>query len=139
MCVLTITIFFSSAKEGRIYFPQDELKLAGVTEEDIFSGIVTNKWRNLMKGQVKRARMLLDQGAESINELSTDVRFALWATVLTYRQDLELVEARDYDVFTRKAMSGKARRLATLPVAYAKSLGFDPFSYLQSNARAFAK
>jgi len=40
--------WFFSARRGRVYLPQDELAQAGLSDEDIFNGVVTNRWRNFM-------------------------------------------------------------------------------------------
>ncbi|GFZ02546.1 similar to PHYTOENE SYNTHASE [Actinidia rufa] len=112
------------ARMGRIYIPRDELLQAGLSEEDVFRGEVTDKWRKFMKGQIKRAREYLDEGAQIITELHGDVRCALWTTMLMYRQHLDMIEANDYNNFTKKVSVGNARKFATLMVAYGKSIGW---------------
>jgi Squalene/phytoene synthase len=64
-----------SARRGRIYLPLDELAQAGLTEEDIFAGKVTDRWRNFMKGQIKRARMFYDEADRGIFELNPASRW----------------------------------------------------------------
>ncbi|WOH03582.1 hypothetical protein DCAR_0622981 [Daucus carota subsp. sativus] len=98
------------ARRGRIYLPQEELKLAGITPEYIFKGKVTDKWRSFMKGQIKRARMFFDE-AEKV-----------WASLLLYKQILDAIEANDYDNFTKRAYVGKAKKLVSLPLAYSRAL-----------------
>jgi len=58
-----------SAGRGRIYLPQDELAQAGLSDDDIFVGKVTDKWRNFMKNQIKRARMFFDEAEKGVTEL----------------------------------------------------------------------
>ena len=41
--------------------PQDELAEAELSDEDIFKGVVTDKWRKFMKRQIKRARMFFEE------------------------------------------------------------------------------
>lgn len=55
--------------------PQDELTQAGISDEDIFAGKVTDKWRNFMKKQIKRARMFFDEAEEGVSELSSASRW----------------------------------------------------------------
>lgn len=64
-----------SARRGRIYLPQDELAQAGISEEDIFAGKVTDKWRNFMKKQIKRARKFFDDAEIGVKELSPASRW----------------------------------------------------------------
>ncbi|KAK6266994.1 hypothetical protein QUC31_017831 [Theobroma cacao] len=110
------------AQRGRIYLPQDELAQAGLSDEDIFAGKVTDKWRNFMKKQIKRARMFFDEAEKGVAELSASSRWPVWASLLLYRQILDEIEANDYNNFTKRAYVSKAKKLVALPVAYAKSL-----------------
>ncbi|KAK1309218.1 hypothetical protein QJS10_CPA09g00931 [Acorus calamus] len=110
------------ARRGRIYLPHDELKLAGILEDDIFRGIVTDKWRNFMKGQIKRARMFFDEAEKGVIELNSASRWPVWASLVLYRQILDAIEANDYNNFTKRAYVGKAKKLLSFPVAYARVL-----------------
>jgi 15-cis-phytoene synthase len=66
---------FFSARRGRVYLPQDELAQAGLSDEDIFNGVVTNRWRNFMKQQIKRARMFFEEAERGVTELSQASRW----------------------------------------------------------------
>ncbi|KAG8373535.1 hypothetical protein BUALT_Bualt11G0034700 [Buddleja alternifolia] len=110
------------ARRGRIYLPQDELAQAGLSEEDIFAGKVTDKWRNFMKKQIKRARKFFDDAENGVTELSSASRWPVWASLLLYRQILDEIEANDYNNFTRRAYVSKPKKILALPMAYAKSL-----------------
>lgn len=142
-----------SARRGRVYLPQDELAQAGLSDEDIFAGRVTDKWRNFMKMQLKRARMFFDEAEKGVTELSAASRwpvsvyktlsrkftvylfvldlfqpedlaamFQVWASLLLYRRILDEIEANDYNNFTKRAYVGKVKKIAALPLAYAKSV-----------------
>ncbi|XP_077244480.1 phytoene synthase 2, chloroplastic-like isoform X2 [Tasmannia lanceolata] len=110
------------ARRGRIYLPQDELAQAGLTEDDIFQGKVTDKWRNFMKSQIKRARMFFDEAEKGVLELNSASRWPVWASLLLYQRILDSIEANDYNNFTKRAYVGKASKLLSLPMAYAISL-----------------
>ncbi|WVZ78373.1 hypothetical protein U9M48_026095 [Paspalum notatum var. saurae] len=109
-------------ERGRIYLPQDELAQAGLSDEDIFNGVVTNRWRSFMKMQIKRARMFFEEAERGVTELSQASRWPVWASLLLYRQILDEIEANDYNNFTKRAYVGKGKKLLALPVAYGKSL-----------------
>ncbi|KAJ4781084.1 Phytoene synthase [Rhynchospora pubera] len=109
------------ARRGRIYLPLDELAQAGLTEDDIFAGKVTDKWRNFMKDQIKRTRMFYDAAEQGIFELNPQSRWPVLASSLLYRQILDSIEANDYNNFTKRAYVSKAKKLLSLPVAYAKA------------------
>jgi phytoene synthase len=109
------------ARRGRIYLPQDELAQAGLSDDDIFAGKVTDKWRNFMKKQIERARVFFDKAEAGVTELSAASRWPVWASLLLYRQILDEIEANDYNNFTKRAYVSKAKKILALPMAYAKS------------------
>ncbi|KAL2504443.1 Phytoene synthase [Abeliophyllum distichum] len=110
------------ARRGRIYLPQDELAHAGLSDDDIFSAKVTDKWRNFMKKQIARARKFFDDAEKGVTELSSASRWPVWASLLLYRQILDEIEVNDYNNFTRRAYVSKPKKIIALPIAYAKSL-----------------
>ncbi|XP_022774057.1 phytoene synthase 2, chloroplastic-like [Durio zibethinus] len=110
------------ARRGRIYLPQDELAQASLSDDDIFRGQVTDKWRNFMKDQIKRARMFFDEAEKGVAELNAASRWPVWASLLLYRQILDAIEENDYNNFTKRAYVGKAKKFASLPVAYGRAL-----------------
>ncbi|KAG9135731.1 hypothetical protein Leryth_002460 [Lithospermum erythrorhizon] len=110
------------ATRGRIYLPQDELAQSGLSEDDIFAGKVTDKWRHFMKKQISRARKFFDEAENGITELSSASRWPVWASLLLYRQILDEIETNDYNNFTRRAYVSKSKKILALPAAYAKSV-----------------
>ncbi|KAF8043517.1 hypothetical protein BT93_A1745 [Corymbia citriodora subsp. variegata] len=110
------------ARRGRIYLPQDELARAGLSDEDIFRGKVTDKWRAFMKEQIKRARKFFDEAEKGVVELNSASRWPVMASLLLYKQILDSIEANDYDNFTKRAYVGKAKKLMSLPAAYGRAL-----------------
>jgi 15-cis-phytoene synthase len=89
--VISISIIFYmcltySARRGRIYLPLDELEMAGLSEDDIFNGRVTDEWKRFMRGQIARARSFFRQAEEGATELNQESRWPvretpIWATV----------------------------------------------------------
>ncbi|KAL3637376.1 Syntaxin-like protein psy1 [Castilleja foliolosa] len=116
------------SRRGRVYLPQDELAQAGLSDEDIFAGKVTDKWRNFMKKQIQRARKFFDDAESGVTELSAASRWPVWASLLLYRQILDEIEANDYNNFTRRAYVSKPKKIIALPMAYAKALVPPPSS-----------
>nr|AAR87868.1 phytoene synthase [Oncidium hybrid cultivar] len=110
------------ATRGRVYLPQDELAEAGLSDEDIFNGKVTDRWRNFMKNQIKRARTFFQEAEKGISELNQASRWPVLASLLLYRQILDEIEANDYNNFTKRAYVSKAKKLMAVPVAYGRSL-----------------
>ncbi|XP_047312807.1 phytoene synthase 2, chloroplastic-like [Impatiens glandulifera] len=110
------------ARRGRVYLPQDELALAGLSDEDIFAGKVTDKWRDFMRNQIKRAKMYFDEAEKGVAELSSASRWPVSAALVLYRQILDEIEQNDYNNFTKRAYVNKHKKIITLPFAYAKTL-----------------
>lgn len=75
-----------------------------------------------MKVQIKRARMFFDEAEKGVGELNAASRWPVWASLLLYRQILDAIEENDYDNFTKRAYVGKAKKFASLPVAYGRAL-----------------
>jgi phytoene synthase len=65
----------NSARRGRIYLPQDELEMAGLSDADILDGRVTDEWRSFMRGQITRARAFFRQAEEGATELNQESRW----------------------------------------------------------------
>ncbi|KAI4387287.1 hypothetical protein MLD38_005130 [Melastoma candidum] len=110
------------ARRGRIYLPQDELARAGLSDDDIFHGRVTEKWKSFMKEQIKRARKFFNEAEKGVTELDSASRWPVMASLLLYRQILDAIEANDYDNFTKRAYVGKARKILSLPVAFGRAI-----------------
>jgi phytoene synthase len=106
---------------GRVYLPQDELAAFHLTEADIEAGQVDGRWRQFMRFQIERTRRLYDEAAPGIALLNADGRFAIAAAAGLYRAILDDIEARDYDVFSRRAHIGAVGKLRRLPSIWWRS------------------
>ncbi|KAL8122033.1 hypothetical protein AgCh_018679 [Apium graveolens] len=115
---------------GRIYLPQDELEQFGITEEDVFSRKVTDKWREFMKLQITRARFYFNQAEEGASQLDKDSRWPVWSSLMLYREILDAIEDNDYDNLTKRAYVGRTKKLLMLPLAYTRSLSMSNFAVL---------
>ena len=100
---------------GRLYLPKEELDAFGLTEADIEGGLVTNKWREFMRFQVERVRILYASSMPGIAMLHRDGRFAIAAAAELYQTILVEIEKNDYDVFSRRAVVSKWDKLRRLP------------------------
>lgn len=109
------------AQRGRIYLPLDELALFNYTEEDLFKGVVDERWKGLMRFQIQRARKFYTQAEKGIGTLSRDARWPVWAATMLYQGILDVIEQNHYDVFTQRAYVSKARKLLYLPIAWLRA------------------
>ncbi len=106
-------------RRNRVYLPQDELCLFGLSDQDIAHGVETGeygrRWRNFMQFQIARTRQIYDEAWPGIRMLHPDGRFAIASAAEFYRAILHDIEAHDYDVFSRRAYVGKWGKLRRLP------------------------
>ena len=109
------------ARRGRIYLPLEELALFDYTEQDLFNGVVDERWHELMRFQIQRARKFFTQAESGIRGLSPDSRWPVWAALMLYQGILDVIERNQYDVFSRRAYVPKPQKLLSLPVAWLRA------------------
>jgi phytoene synthase len=109
------------AKRGRIYLPLEELALFNYTEEDLMNGVVDDRWQELMRFQIQRARKFYVQAEKGISNLIPDARWPVWAALMLYSQILDAIERNQYDVFNQRAYVPTPQKLLSLPVAWLRA------------------
>ncbi|WP_138498168.1 15-cis-phytoene synthase CrtB [Nostoc sp. PA-18-2419] len=109
------------ARRGRIYIPLEDLARFNYTEQDLFEGIVDERWRSLMRFQIARARQFYRQAEKGISYLAADGRWPVWAALMHYSGILSVIERNDYNAFTKRAYVPQWRKLRSLPVAWMRS------------------
>lgn len=109
------------AQRGRIYLPLEDLALFGYTEQDLFNGVVDDRWRELMRFEIQRARKFYTAAERGIRALSPDARWPVWAALMLYQGILDVIERNDYNVFAQRAFVPTAQKLLYLPVAWLRA------------------
>jgi phytoene synthase len=109
------------ARRGRIYIPLEDLALFNYTEADLFNSVVDDRWRQLMRFQIQRARKFFTEAEQGINLLSPDARFPVWSALMLYRGILNVIEQNQYDVFHKRAYVPGWRKFLYLPLAKLKA------------------
>jgi len=100
---------------GRLYLPQEELEAFGLSEANIASGHVCERWRAFIRSQIARTNALYEEALPGIAHLNPDGRFAIAAAALLYRAIMDDIERCDYNVFQRRARIGMWGKLVRLP------------------------
>ena len=85
---------------GRVYLPLDELASYGVTEGDIGAGRVTEPWRAFGAFHAARFRAYLAEGLKLLPQLDRRSALCVGTFAELYRETLDRIEARGYDVFS---------------------------------------
>jgi 15-cis-phytoene synthase len=109
------------ARRGRIYIPLEDLARFNYTEQDLFDGIVDDRWRSVMRFQIDRARQFYRRAEKGISYLSSDGRWPVWAALMHYSGILTVIERNDYNAFTQRAYVPQWQKLCSLPVAWMRS------------------
>ncbi|MGB8702233.1 MAG: phytoene synthase [Thermosynechococcaceae cyanobacterium] len=110
------------ACRGRIYLPQEDLRLFNYTETDLLQGVIDERWRALMKFQIERARKFFSISESGIRSLEKNARWPVWSALVLYRQILDVIEHNRYDVFTKRAYVSNLGKIFSLPSAWVKAL-----------------
>lgn len=106
---------------GRIYLPLEDLERFNYTEEDLFKGIIDDRWRALMQFQIERARQYYQDAERGIRALNSDSRWPVWAALMLYQGILDVIEYNQYDVFTKRAFVPTAKKMLYLPVSWLRA------------------
>ena len=126
---LQLANFWQDVREdyarGRVYLPENDMRVFGVSEADIAQGVATAGFRRLMQSEVRYARDLFHQGLRLIGMVNRDLAVDL---DLFSRGGLEIlgaIERRDYDVLSaRPAISKTTKASLALRAVTAKLLLF---------------
>jgi squalene synthase HpnC len=93
-------------KKDRIYIPEEDFKAHGYSEADLRMGVCNERYRNLMKFEVARARALFDQGRPLLERLRFPLSLEIRLTWLGGMQILKMIRRIDFDtVRTRPALT----------------------------------
>lgn len=103
------------ARNGRVYLPESDLAMFGLTREDILAHVQDERFDALMKFEIKRARKLYQEAMPGIAMLSLSGQLAVGTAALLYRAILDEIEAIHYLVHHMRAYTSQRKKLAMLP------------------------
>lgn len=109
------------AGRGRIYLPLEDLESFDYKVDDLFAGIIDQRWRNLMDFQIQRARKYYQQAESGIRALNADSRWPVWSALMLYQGILDVIEQNQYDVFNKRAFVPTPKKILYLPVAWLRA------------------
>ena len=90
------------ASLGRVYLPEEDLQVFGVSVADLTSSSPPPRVGSVLALEADRARTFYRSGEELIPLINDDSQPALWALITIYRQLLEKIAAKQYDVFSQR-------------------------------------
>ncbi|QDV38014.1 phytoene/squalene synthase family protein [Tautonia plasticadhaerens] len=109
---------------GRVYLPQDELARFGVAEGQLAEGRVDDRFRDLMRFQIDRARRAYAESGRGVPLLiGATSRLTVRVMGRLYGGILDEIERLDYDVFRSRARVSTARKLRLLAGCQLETIG----------------
>jgi phytoene synthase len=102
------------AAMGRVYLPEEDLAKFGLSAADLLATPDAARLRPLLALEADRAREFYQAGEQLIPYISEDSQPALWVLVNIYRELLENIAARQYDVFSGKITLTVSEKLRVL-------------------------
>ncbi len=99
-------------EKGRIYLPLEDLRMHGVTEDDIANKRNTPQFRELMRFEVQRAREWFDHGLPLVNKVSRDLAVDIELFSRGGQEILRAIERQNYAVLGNRPAISKSRKLA---------------------------
>lgn len=103
------------ARMNRIYLPQNEMREFNVTDEDIMRGLNNERFKRLMRFEIRRARTLYAEAERGISMLNGDARFTVLLAARLYARILDEIEAADFDVFSHRAHTTLIKKMRSVP------------------------
>jgi phytoene synthase len=97
---------------GRIYLPQESLRLFGVDRDRLARGVVDGPIRRLLAFEIARCRELFRAAAPGIRLLHPTSRDCIRTAFTLYGGILDEIERADYQVLDRRVSVPTSRRLA---------------------------
>ena len=88
---------------GRVYLPLEDLERFGYSEEDLGAGVVDERFVELMRFEIGRARRLYAFADEGMGYIPRGRRYPVIVARELYAAILARIEAQCYDVFSRRA------------------------------------
>jgi phytoene synthase len=102
------------AAMGRVYLPEEDLVKFGLSAADLISAPEPARLGSLLALEADRAREGYNAGDQLIPYVSEDSQPALFVLINIYRNLLEKIAARQYDVFTTRISLTLSEKLRIL-------------------------
>jgi phytoene synthase len=105
------------SRMGRCYLPREDLRKFGFDESDLQTAHHQPRFRELLAYEAARARSDFARARRLIPLCHPPGRPILDAMIRTYAALLDAIEARGYDVFSRRVELGRWRKMAIASAA----------------------
>jgi phytoene synthase len=110
------------AQMGRVYLPANDLAGFGIHATDLRDATDASRFRPLLSMEAERAREFYRSGDELIPLVEEDSQPALWVLINIYRELLNKIAERQYDVFHGKVSLTTREKIGILAKGFLKRL-----------------
>ena len=107
---------------GRVYLPQEDMDRFDVSEAEIAAGQITSRFIDLLEFEFERTEHYYAGAERSVAMLETG-RWAVMSGLEIYRAILPGIRRNRYNVFTRRAGAGTARKFGLAARAFLRTVG----------------
>jgi phytoene synthase len=112
---MQLSNFLRDVKEdwgrGRVYLPLEDLSRFDYTEEDLGASVVDERFVELLRFEIGRARRLYAFADEGMGHIPRGRRYPVIVARELYAAILDRIEAQGYDVFSRRAETSRLGKL----------------------------
>lgn len=108
---------------GRVYLPREDFARFNIGVHALTNGLAPQSLRPLMEFEAARARAYYFSAQDLLPLIDDDSRGALWTLVEIYRQLLERIIERNYDVFSQRVRLSTTEKLKVLATGYLRFRG----------------
>lgn len=102
-------------ENNRIYLPREDLERFGVKESRLFEHLLNERFIELMKFQIDRARTFYSRSDKGINLLAQDSRLPVYLARHNYSRILDKIDENGYNVFNTRACLNATEKISILP------------------------
>jgi squalene synthase HpnC len=123
---LQLTNFYQDTiidyQKGRIYYPQDEMKLFGVTEKMFEMKEINEHISKLVKYNIERTQQLFDDGKKLLPYLIGRLKLEIKWTIFGGEKILEKIRKNNYNVFKNRPHLSKLDYFSILVQSFFKNV-----------------
>jgi len=99
------------ARNGRVYLPQDLMRLHGYSEDDLRDGRINDAFIALFEDIAGRAEASFESALRDTEIFPRDTRLPVALALVLYRGILDACRKNGYDVFTKKNFVPKKEKI----------------------------
>jgi squalene synthase HpnC len=123
---LQLTNFYQDTiidyQKGRTYYPQDEMKLFGVTEKMFEMKEINEHISKLVKYNIERTQQLFDDGKKLLPYLISRLKIEIKWTIFGGEKILEKIRKNNYNVFKNRPHLSKLDYFSILVQSFFKNV-----------------